>query len=175
MNIEDLKYPIGKFTPPKDINEKEIQEAITILEIFPEKFGDLVRNLDDKSLDTTYRPEGWTIRQVVHHVADSHHHSYIRFKWALSEDNPKIKAYNQEEWSTIKETYNLPVAWSLTHIEVVHHKIVNLLRQFDENDWNTTFIHPENGETSLKKNALLYAWHSMHHYSHIANALERMK
>jgi hypothetical protein len=175
MNIAQLQYPIGPFEVPSEISEEKILEAITILEVFPLQLRELTTTLTDAVLDTPYRPDGWTIRQVVHHISDSHHHSYSRFKWALTEDNPLIKVYDEKAWAALIDSKTAPVAWSLTHIEVVHQKLVHLLRLLTEEQWDKTFRHPVSGEqTSMKLNTLRYAWHSMHHFMHIKNALDRM-
>jgi hypothetical protein len=175
MNLEQLQYPIGHFEVPSEISEEKILEAITILEVFPLQLRELTSTLTDAVLDTKYRPEGWTIRQVVHHISDSHHHSYSRIKWALTEDNPVVKVYDEKAWAELVDSKTAPVAWSLTHIEVVHQKMVHLLRLMTEEQWNKTFRHPESGEeTGMKLNTLRYAWHSMHHFMHIKNAIDRM-
>ena len=175
MDIELLKYPIGTFKTPSDISEKDLQEAITILEILPEKLRMLVSQLPEAKLQQPYRPEGWSIKQLVHHIADSHHHSYNRFKWALTEDNPVIKAYNEKDWAALGDYNTMPVAWSLMHLEAVHFKLTYLLKSLSNEQWNRTFQHPDKDTpTSLKENALLYAWHSMHHYAHLKNALDRL-
>ena len=175
MNLEQLQYPIGRFEVPSEISEEKILEAITILEVFPLQLRELTATLDDATLDTHYRPGGWTIRQTVHHISDSHHHSYSRFKWALTEDNPLIKVYDEKAWAELIDSKTAPVAWSLTHIEVVHQKLVHLLRMLTDEQWNKTFRHPISGEeTSMNLNTLRYAWHSMHHFMHIKNALDRM-
>lgn len=172
MNVDTLKYPVGKFEIPEVISEKDINEAITILEVFPEQLKLLTFNLSEDELDTPYREGSWTIRQLVHHISDSHHHSYNRIRWALSEDNPMIKAYNQDAFAELEDYKTWPISWSLSHLEAVHHKLVNLLRMLTDEQWNRRFQHPEmeNG-MSLKEMALMYAWHSMHHYAHIKNAV----
>ena len=175
MNIKQLQYPIGPFKMPKEITDAHLQEAIEILEIFPEQMKLLVAHLPKTTLAQPYRPEGWTIGQLVHHIADSHHHSYIRFKWALTEDNPKIKAYEQDDWAALGDYSTMPIAWSLTHIEAVHYKLTYVLKSLSKEQWERTFQHPDKETpTSLKENVLIYAWHSMHHFAHIKNALDRL-
>lgn len=175
MEIEKLKYPIGKFERPEEVSDNEIAEAIKILQLFPEQIKLLTYNLKDEVLDTAYRPGGWTIRQLVHHISDSHHHSYNRFRWALTEDKPLIKAYDQDAFAAMDDYKTAPIAWSISHIEAVHQKLVYLLKSLDEDQWMRTFKHPEmEDEMNLKQLAMLYAWHSMHHFSHIKNALDRL-
>lgn len=172
--MEALKYPIGKFTPPETITNEKLKEWITILEVLPAQLRDMVSEMKDDQLDTPYRPEGWTVRQVVHHVADSHHHSYIRFKWALTEDNPTIKPYLEKEWTNLPDLKGMPVEWSLKHLEAVHYKLVRLLRSLSDEQYERTFIHPDGNKViSLRQNVGQYAWHGMHHYMHIANLVKR--
>ncbi|WP_299678820.1 YfiT family bacillithiol transferase [uncultured Dokdonia sp.] len=172
--MEALKYPIGTFTPPDTISDEKLKEWITILEVLPAQLRDMVSEMKDEQLDTPYRPEGWTVRQVVHHVADSHHHSYIRFKWALTEDNPTIKPYLEKEWTNLPDLDGMPVEWSLRHLEAVHYKLVRLLRSLSDEQLERTFIHPDGNKTiSLRQNVGQYAWHGMHHYMHIANLVKR--
>ena len=172
--LEQLKYPIGQFKCPEIITSYHLKSWIDVLEQFPSKLKDLVKHLDDKQLDTAYRPEGWTVRQVVHHVSDSHHHSYIRFKWALTEDKPIIKYYYEQLWAELPDAKYAPIQMSLDHLEAIHYKLVYLLKSLSEDDLNKSFIHPEhNEEVVLKKNIGIYAWHSNHHYAHIENLLKR--
>lgn len=173
MELEKLKYPIGKFDSPNNISAQHIESWISILEHFPKRLENLVKDLTNDQLDTVYRPDGWTIRQVVHHVADSHHHSYTRFKWALTEDKPVIKAYFEDRWAKLQD-YNAPIAMSLNHLRVIHEKLVYLLKTLKPEDFNKSFIHPEtNSEVKLSYNVGNYAWHSNHHYAHIENVMKR--
>ncbi len=172
MNIETQKYPIGKFNAPAEISEENLQEAIEIIRLFPEQLKLLVHNLNDEELGKTYREDSWTIRQLVHHISDSHNHAYMRFRWALTEENPTIKAYDEKAWSEMYDNKTAPIAWSITHIEAIHHKLVNIVKMMTEKDWERTYIHNiTKEEKQLKTIALMYAWHSMHHFSHIKNAL----
>ena len=141
--MKTLLYPIGKLHLPKTITEEQKQEWISVLENFPNRLENLVHNLTNKQLDTPYRDEGWTIRQVVHHCADSHHHSYIRFKWAMTENNPTIKAYNEADWAELFDTKTSPIEISILHLKAVHAKLVNLLRGLSDDDLERTFYHPE--------------------------------
>ena len=174
QELEQLRYPIGKFECPKEISTAHIKDWISVLEHFPNKLEKLVSNLSDTQLDTPYRPEGWTVRQVVHHVSDSHHHSYIRFKWALTEDKPVIKYYYEQLWAELSDAKTAPIQMSLNHLKAVHFKLVYLLKSLSEAQLNRSFIHPEhNNEVFLKQNIGIYAWHSKHHYAHIENLLKR--
>ncbi|MDX1462610.1 MAG: putative metal-dependent hydrolase [Marinirhabdus sp.] len=174
--MKKLQYPIGEFQVPTEISEQDLQEAITILDIFPEKLRLLVSQLPQHVFQQPYRPEGWTIQQLVHHIADSHHNSYLRFKWALTEDNPTIKAYDEKKWAALGDYNTMPIVWSLMHLEAVHHKLVYLLKGLTANQWERTYQHPEKeAPTSLKETVLQYSWHSMHHYAHIKNALDRLQ
>ena len=130
--------------------------------------------MSDAQLNTPYRPEGWTVRQLVHHISDSHHNSYIRFKWALTEDTPTIKAYNEKAWAELFDTRTAPIQLSLDHLSAVHAKLVYLLKGLSEPQLQRSFIHPDgNQETTLKENIARYAWHSNHHFAHIENLLKR--
>ncbi len=172
--LEKLKYPIGQFVCPKEITRTHIDTWIEVLETFPEKSSALVSLLSDEQLDTQYRPEGWTVRQVIHHLADSHHHSYIRFKWALTEDKPVIKYYFEQLWAELTDAKSAPIQLSLDHIKVVHAKLVYLLKSLSNDELNRSFIHPEhNEEVVLKQNIGIYAWHSEHHYAHIERLIKR--
>lgn len=173
QELEQLKYPIGKIVYPKQITKPHIEAWIEVLEHFPQRLKDLVKNLNDAQLDTPYRPEGWTVRQVVHHVSDSHLHSYIRFKWAMTEENPTIKAYDEMGWSYLHD-YNQPIANSLDHLAMTHAKLVCFLKGLSLRDLERTYVHPEGNKTvSLKENLGMYAWHSQHHYAHIERLMER--
>lgn len=172
MSLEQLRYPIGRFQVPETISEKVLQEAITILEIFPENLKTLVQGLDEATLNMHYREGGWTLRQVIHHISDSHHNSYTRFKWALTEDNPIIKAYDEKAWAELSDYKTVPITWSLEHVSIIHHKLVHLLRTLSDEQWDRTFRHPDTGAVmNLRELALMYSWHSMHHFAHIKNAM----
>ncbi|MFH6769616.1 putative metal-dependent hydrolase [Gaetbulibacter aquiaggeris] len=170
--LYQLQYPIGKFEVPNFISKNKIEDWISILEHFPNRLEHLVKNLSDKQLDSPYRLGGWTVRQVVHHLSDSHHHSYTRFKWALTEENPVIKAYDEGDWAELYDSKTGPIEMSLQHLKAIHFKLVYLLKSLSEEDLNRSFIHPQtNKEVILKHNIGLYAWHSNHHYAHIENLL----
>lgn len=174
QELQKLKYPIGKFSPPTQISNQNIESWISILEHFPNRLEKLVSGLTNDQLNTVYRPGGWTVRQVVHHLSDSHHHSYNRFKWALTEDKPIIKPYYEERWAELIDAKTAPIDMSLFHLKSIHTKLVYLLKTLNDDDLNKCFIHPEtNSEVPLKKNIGIYAWHSNHHYTHIENLLKR--
>ncbi|PWH82777.1 putative metal-dependent hydrolase [Algibacter marinivivus] len=172
--LEQLKYPIGQFEYPTNLSKQHIEDWITTLEQFPIRFEALVKHLTKEQLDTPYRPGGWTIRQTVHHVSDSHHHSYTRFKWALTEDKPVIKAYDEALWAELSDSKSAPIQMSIEHLKAIHYKLVNLLKSLSEDDLKKSFIHPEsNSEVLLSYNVGNYAWHSNHHYAHIENVMKR--
>lgn len=172
--LEHLKYPIGKYDIPNSITTEHLNDWIAVLEHLPAKLEALVKGLSEEQLETPYRPNGWTVRQVVHHISDSHHHSYIRFKWALTEDNPIIKPYFEKEWSNLFDAKTAPIQMSLNHLSAVHAKLVYLLKGLSVEDLQRKFTHPEgNQETTLVENVGRYAWHGSHHFAHIKNLIER--
>ena len=173
--LEHLKYPIGRASIPKTISHEQIKEWITVLEDFPLQLTNLVINLSNEQLDTPYRSEGWTIRQVIHHLADSHHNSYTRFKWALTEDKPVIKAYHEDRWAELHDSKSAPILLSLNALTALHAKWVYFLRILSHKELKQVFIHPDgHEEVSLAENIGIYAWHSKHHYAHIYNLKQRM-
>jgi len=172
--LEHLKYPIGQVNIPKIISENDIRNWISDIEKFPKKLETLVQQLSEEQLNTPYRDGGWTVKQTIHHCGDSHVHSYIRFKWALTEEQPIIKAYYEDRWAELFDTKDAPIALSLQFIKALHAKWVYLLKGLSKEDLDKEFIHPESGaNVSLKKNIGLYAWHCNHHYAHIENLLLR--
>lgn len=174
QELNKLRYPIGKFKAPDNISDSQIKEWIDYLETYPQELRSLVEGLSEEQLETPYRPEGWTVRQLIHHISDSHHNSYIRFKWALTEDTPVIKVYDEKKWAELHDTRTGPIALSLAHLKAVHTKLVFLLRGLAPSDLKKGFIHPEgNSRTSLEENIGRYVWHGKHHYAHIENLLRR--
>ncbi|HVW96481.1 MAG TPA: putative metal-dependent hydrolase [Mucilaginibacter sp.] len=174
MAEDELKYPIGKFKPPASYTAEDIQKWTKTIKDFPGKLRHKIITLNEKQLDTPYRPGGWTIRQVVHHCADSHMNAMLRFKWALTETNPTIKPYHEADWALLSD-YRMPVEPSLRILEGLHLRWAAMLESFTENEWNRSFIHPASGDTMQLKKALgMYAWHSKHHLAHIDNALKNI-
>ncbi len=172
--MEKLKYPIGTPEIPAKISNELITEWIRVLEAFPVKLSNLVINLSEEQLDTPYRENGWTIRQVIHHCADSHHNSYTRFKWALTENNPVIKTYFEDRWAALFDSKKAPIQLSLDTLKTLHAKWVYLLDGLTEKDFNKSFIHPDGNEkVTLKENLGIYAWHCNHHFAHIEQLLIR--
>lgn len=173
MIDEKLRYPIGKFKTPDSVSESDISSYIDIIEKLPERLIKEVKSLDESQLDTPYRDEGWTVRQVVHHVADSHMNAYIRFKLALTEDTPTIKPYLEARWAELADS-KAPVNLSLPIIEGVHKRWVIILRNMKSEDFEKKLFHPEhNKELILKNVAALYAWHCNHHLAHITELKKR--
>jgi len=174
MTDQELKYPIGKFTKPETISQETLTQWIADIASFPERLKKEVSHLADAQLDTPYRPEGWTIRQVVHHCADSHINSLIRFKWALTEEKPTIKPYFEDRWAELADSKTFPIQSSIQILEGVHARWVALLSGFDNNDLQRIYIHPEhNKEFSLAEAIGLYAWHCNHHLAHITTLKKR--
>ena len=175
MPVQDsLRYPIGQYEPPVTITQDTISEWIGILEQFPSQLRSSVEALSDAQLNTPYRPDGWTIRQVVHHVVDSHLNSYVRFKWAMTEDNPVIKTYEQDEWARQHDAQNGPISMSLDLLSGLHTRWTYYLRSFTERDFARTFYHPEM-EKNIRLDWLLgmYAWHCTHHLAHVKGLVTR--
>ncbi len=170
MNLEKLKYPIGNFEKPENISPKKIKKFIEVIKNFPIKLKQEVENLNDEQLDTQYRPDGWTIRQVVNHCADSHLNSFVRFKLALTEEFPTIKPYFEDRWAELADSKNFSISSALKIIEGIHERWVALLNSFTENDWKKSFYHPEKKrKVYLDENLALYAWHCKHHLAHITD------
>jgi hypothetical protein len=172
--MSDLAYPIGKFTwsGPGSVEDRE--RRIAEVAAAPAALRKAVAGLTDAQLDTPYRPGGWTVRQVAHHVPDSHVNAYVRFKLAVTEDTPTIKPYDEAAWAELADVKAVPVATSLALLEAVHERWVAFLRSLGEADWARTFNHPELGVVSLERNLALYAWHGRHHVAHVTSLRERM-
>ena len=168
----EANYPIGHFQCDGQITASIIDKWIKDIEELPVLLQNAVKDLNDDQLDTPYRLGGWTVRQVVHHVADSHLNAYGRFKLALTEEKPIIKPYDQERWAELPDSA-LPVTISLSLLDALHKRWVTLLRTLTPSDFEKTFIHPESGEVSVGKNIGIYAWHGRHHLAHITSLRSR--
>lgn len=171
--MNDPRYPIGKFVydgAPSDETRKIFIDQISKA---PASLRAAVKGLAETQLNTPYRPGGWTSRQVAHHLPDSHLNSYVRFKLALTEDDPLIKPYAEDRWAELADTKETPIEVSLSMMESLHDRWVRLLRSLTSDDWKRTFRHPELGSVSLEKSLALYAWHGQHHVTQITNLRER--
>jgi uncharacterized damage-inducible protein DinB len=170
----DLRYPIGQFQYDGPLTDAQRQRLIDQIEEAPAKLRAAVEGLSTQQLETPYRPGGWTVRQVVHHLPDSHLNSYMRFRLALTEDEPTIRPYYEDRWAKLDDARHAPIDISLALLESLHRRWVLLLRSLTARDYARTFIHPELGVVSLDKNVSLYAWHGRHHVAHITSLRERM-
>ncbi len=172
FDIEKLKFPIGDFTKPKTITDLDIKNWIVDITLFPLRIKKLTENLSIEQLNWIYRPEGWSIKQVIHHCADSHMNSLIRFKLALTEDNPTIKPYNEAKWAELVDGNEDDIYASIQIIEGVHKRWSLLLKSFKESDLKRSFFHPGSKITyQLSEVIALYAWHCNHHFAHVEQAL----
>jgi len=169
--MPDLQYPIGKFKWVGAATEQQLREWIDEIAAAPAQHRAAVSGLSPQQLDTPYRPRGWTVRQVVHHVPDSHLNSYMRFRLALTEQEPTIKPYDQARWAELPDSRTAPIEMSLSLLESLHERWVILLRSLTPAEWKRTFRHPELGVVNLEQNAALYAWHGRHHVAHVLNSL----
>jgi uncharacterized damage-inducible protein DinB len=174
MDTPDLRYPIGKFRFPDAVSAEDRRTFIGQIAEAPARLRAAVHGLSHAQLETPYRPGGWTVRQLVHHVPDSHLNSYVRYRLALTEDDPVIKPYAEDRWALLPDARNSPVDVSLQLLESLHLRWVALLESLSEEEWRRTFRHPELGSVSLERNAALYAWHGRHHVAHITALRDRM-
>ena len=173
MEIEQLKLPIGTYIAPEEISFLQIEKWITTIECFPRSLIDLVGELTKEELNWKYRPEGWTIKQVVHHCADSHINSLMRFKLALTEDLPSIRVYHEERWAELTDSQSDDIQDSLTLLKGLHGKWVYLLRSLCEEELEREYIHPQHHKIlSIKETIGNYAWHCEHHLAHIKQAID---
>ena len=173
--MEDLRYPIGKYVP-QPFSDKQLQEWLVDIANLPQHLENAVLNLDEGQVNTPYRPDGWTVKQVVHHVADSHMNAFIRFKLGLTEDNPTIKPYDEGAWANLEDTQNLPFNISLTILHALHVRLVEVLKNISGEQWNRTVFHPvQKKEMTLWYLLGSYAWHGRHHTAHVTSLRERMK
>jgi uncharacterized damage-inducible protein DinB len=171
--MADLRYPIGRREAVSTLTPKQRAACVAQIAAAPEELRRAVRGLDDRQLDTPYRDGGWTVRQVVHHVPDSHMHAYLRSKFLLTEQQPTIKPYDQAAWANTPETRG-PVDVSLALLDALHRRWVLLLERLGPGDFGRTLNHPENGLMTLDAIVAMYAWHGRHHTAHITGLRERM-
>jgi uncharacterized damage-inducible protein DinB len=171
--LENLKYPIGRFRVDPDFSSRKRTMAIAEIKAAPEALRQSVSRLPEAALDSRYRPGGWTVRQVVHHVADSHINSYVRFRLALTEENPAINGYDEAKWAELADVGETPVEVSLSLLESLHNRWVRLLHSLTEEQFRRTFQHPDMGSVTLDLNLQLYAWHGRHHIAQVLSLLDR--
>jgi len=165
--MEYLQYPIGKYIE-QPFSEKQLKEWLLDIQTLPMHVEHAIQNLDEAELDATYRPGGWTLKQVVHHIADSHMNAYMRFKLGLSEDNPTIKPYDENAWAQMIDTQNLPINISITLLFSLHMRLHEILKNMKVEEWNRTIFHPEHQKQMTLWYLLgMYAWHGRHHVAHL--------
>jgi uncharacterized damage-inducible protein DinB len=172
--MEDLRYPVGKFSPKPSITHEERIELIRQIEEAPNQMRSAVEGLSDAQLDTPYRDGGWTVRQVVHHVPDSHMNAYTRFKLAVTENQPTIKPYDEKAWAELVDNKNAQVEPSLALLENLHYRWVMFLKSMKPEDFARKLNHPESGLQNLDRVLQLYGWHGRHHVAHITSLRNRM-
>ena len=171
-DLEQLRYPVGRFARSAAPLDAETRRAyIDTIEQAPARFRALVNGRSERELDTPYRPDGWTVRQVVHHVPDSHMNAYIRMKFAITEDSPAIKVYDEAQWAELSEAKSGPAEMSLALLESLHRRWVAFLRGLPADRFARAYVHPELGRVTLDEGIALYAWHCRHHAGHIELAL----
>jgi hypothetical protein len=172
---KDPRYPIGKFKYQGPATEEQREQMISNIEKTPAAVRSAVAGLSEQQLETPYREGGWTVRQVIHHIPDSHMNAYVRFKLALTEEEPTIKPYFEDLWAKLAENQSTPIEVSLVLLESLHRRWVYLLRSLSTEDWNRSFRHPETGRlVSLERNLGIYSWHGQHHVAHITELRKRM-
>lgn len=174
MDLEKLKYPIGKFEVPAIVDEPQLKAWIADIEALPGLLNQAVAGLTDTQLDTTYRPGGWTLRQVVHHLADSHLNAYVRFKLAITENHPHIRPYDEAQWARCEDGLHAPVVFSLELLVQIHRRWVYFMKSLQPADFKRTYFHPEHQKSfELQYLCGLYAWHGAHHLAHINQTRQR--
>ena len=172
MSENDLRYPIGKFRAPESISARDRARYVEIVASAPARLREAVSALSDTQLDTPYREGGWTVRQVVHHVPESHMNAYIRFKLALTETDPVVKPYDEAAWARLNDIAATPVETSLGLLDCLHRRWVILMHGMSDEDWKRKYIHPAQGRSqSLEYTLAMYAWHGDHHLAHVKQAL----
>lgn len=171
-DLEQLRYPVGRFERLKTPLDRAARAAhIDTIAQTPATFRSLTNGRSDAELDTPYRPGGWTVRQVVHHVPDSHINAYVRMKFAMTEEAPAIKVYDEAKWAELPEARTGPIEMSLTLLDALHRRWVMFLRALDDGDFRRVYVHPELGRVALDEALALYAWHCRHHGGHIRQGL----
>ena len=170
--MEELRYPIGKYVP-QPFSDKQMQDWLVDIKFLPLHLENALLNLDERQLNTPYRPEGWTVKQLVHHVADSHANAYIRFKLGLTEDNPPVKPYSEKEWALLNDVQTVPINVSLTWLHAMHQRWVATIKDLTDEQWQRTVLHPQHNEISLWFLLGMYAWHGKHHTAHITTLREQ--
>lgn len=170
---EHVRYPIGRFERRERLTEEERREAIAVLRDAPARLREAVAGLDDEQLDTPYRAGGWTLRQVVHHLPDSHLNGYVRMKWALTEETPTLKPYDQPAWAELPDGRDAPVELSLDLLEAVHARWLALVETLDDDELARRLAYPDGSEVTVDTLLLLYSWHARHHTAHITALRER--
>ena len=172
VDIDKLRYPVGPLPRLKEPLDAAARDShIAILEAAPARFRELVNGLSDRQLDTRYRPGGWTVRQVIHHVPDSHMNAYVRMKLAATEESPTVKTYEESLWAELPEARTAPVEMSLALLDALHRRWVAFLRALPEDELRRPFLHGEWGRVTIEESITMYSWHCRHHAAHIANAL----
>ena len=171
--LADLRYPIGRFQAPEPITSQDLQSAIDAIAALPSELRAALRDLRDAQIDTPYRPDGWTVRQLVHHVADSHMNAFTRIRKALTEKEPDITAYNEKAWAELVDSRHAEIDLSLSIIEALHRRWSMMLRSLTAADLARCYRHPERGTVRVDNTVLLYAWHGRHHIAHITALRKR--
>ena len=171
--IEELRYPTGKYQP-QPFSEKQKEKWLNDLKFLPQELELAIQNLDEAQLQTPYREDGWTVQQLVHHVADSHINAYMRFKLGLTENNPPIKPYEEKEWAKLDDVNTVPINVSITLLHALHRRWVATIKNLSDEQWERTVFHPERKkEMTLWYLLGMYAWHGKHHVKHITALRER--
>jgi len=172
--MSDLRYPIGKFEPYKTLTEEKQNELISDIEKMPDLLRKAVSGLSESQLDTNYRPDGWTVRQVVHHLFDSHQNAYTRFKLTMTEHEPTIKPYDETAWAELVDAKTAPVDISLMLLDNLHKRWVMYMKSLKLEDFSKNYTHPDHGKVNLVWGLSMYSWHSRHHVAHITELRKRM-